>query len=297
MKKFILKCMLFITILAVVDYLSGYLFLLHNAGEEGKISKARHLAVDFSEDILILGSSRASRHFNSNLISERTGMTCFNGGFDAHGIINAYPLFKMALQRHVPKIVIYDLTPQVDCYENDNIQYTELIRPYHNNTVVMDVIKNTSALEALKCHSNLYSINSQIPEMLLLPLISSEQQLNGFQPLYGEINDTPSKNTEDIIVYGMDSVKLMYLDKMINECREQGIEFYFSVSPVYDNDIAAEAYRFPEFLSGKYNLPVLDHLQDDGFLLKNKYFYDQSHLNKFGADTLTNLLIEEILHR
>ncbi len=292
MKKFILKCMLFIALLAAVDYLSGYLFLLHNKAEVGKVSKARHLASDFSEDILILGSSRASRHFNSNLISELTGMTCFNGGFDAHGIINAYPLFNMAVKHHVPKIVIYDLTPPLDCYDNNNSQYTAFLRPYHDSPIVKEVIRSVSQLEFLKFHSNLYCLNSQVPQLILLPLIPAAPHINGYQPLFGEIYNAANGYAREGEEFEPDSVKLKYLDRLVKDCRDLGIDLYFFVSPIFNNE--TNLYQIPDFLSQRYDVPVLDHLQDSGFTWNKKYFYDMPHLNCIGADTLSGILVKEI---
>ena len=50
------------------------------------------------DDILIFGSSRAVHHYNSSMIEDSLGMSCYNCGDDGNGIILSYGRLSMISQ-------------------------------------------------------------------------------------------------------------------------------------------------------------------------------------------------------
>ena len=109
MKTYVLRILLFFGIVAVVDVAAGKVFHYLQANKAGGRTGAEyHACRESNEDIIILGSSRASHHYIPRIIEDGLGMTCFNAGQDGNGIILQYGRWKMISERYTPKMIIYD---------------------------------------------------------------------------------------------------------------------------------------------------------------------------------------------
>ena len=91
MKRFILKGILFITLIIFVDFIIGGIFnyLSLNAKSGGNL-KNNYIAYNMKEELLIMGSSRAAHHYKPGIFSDSLNMSCYNCGRDGNGIILMY---------------------------------------------------------------------------------------------------------------------------------------------------------------------------------------------------------------
>ena len=105
----------------VVDILVGVVFRhWFERMDDGEMGKENYIGRQVDEDILVFGSSRAEYHYDTKVISELSGRSCYNCGASGNGIILAYGRLLMALQHHRPQLIIYDVNPEFDVLESDN---------------------------------------------------------------------------------------------------------------------------------------------------------------------------------
>ena len=85
MKKFIFKIIIIFTIVAIFDYffgvVMGHVVNNINVGGQGRDNYICNVA---EEDILVFGSSRAVHHYNSTILEDSLGMSCYNCGEEEH---------------------------------------------------------------------------------------------------------------------------------------------------------------------------------------------------------------------
>ena len=132
MKKHLIKILLFLLIIVAIDVLTGLVCSRLTAmARGGDTARNEYICNGTSEDILVMGSSRAIHHYNPAVIDTVTGMSCYNCGQDGNGVILNYGRLHMILQRYRPRVIIYDVMPEYDLLAgDDNRKYLGWLRPY-----------------------------------------------------------------------------------------------------------------------------------------------------------------------
>src|SRR6266487_4594889 len=105
-KRFLKNLLLVIVILFVIDrgigYLLGYFFEKQPNGI-GDTSVTTYAVEKSKEDVLIFGTSRASHHYDSRIISDTLGLSTFNCGRNGTNIIYHAAILPVMLERHTPQ--------------------------------------------------------------------------------------------------------------------------------------------------------------------------------------------------
>ena len=92
----------------------------------------------------------------------------------------------------------------------------------------------------------------------------------------------------------LDTVKLHFLDLLIDDCKTRNIELVFCASPQYAVPENNHYYdQIAEHFKTK-NVRFLNHFFCEVITKNRDLFSDQHHLNSQGADKFTKLLISEI---
>ena len=99
MKKFLINIAIFFVIVGVVDFSLGVLFHYMLAHAGGRTGAEYYVCTNATDEILIMGSSRASHHYVPEVITNDLGMSCYNAGQDGNGIVLHYGRWKMISQR------------------------------------------------------------------------------------------------------------------------------------------------------------------------------------------------------
>ena len=292
MKLFLIKSIIFLTILWGIDMCFGIII-----GEIAKKSKGgdtypeRYIADKATEEIIIMGSSRASHHYIPSLFKEAFNLNCYNAGTDGNGIILMYGKYKMLTERHKPNIIVYDIF-DFDIKDDDKTKYLGRLKIYYGNKYIKNIFNDVDWTEKTKMElSRLYWYNSTITSIILNSTISKKNSIDGYLPLNKTIDYDPEPFT--IEHYKPDSLKLHYIEKLIKECDGKH-KLIFTISPYYfKNDISK--YNPIIELCKKYNIPILDHSNDSCFIEKKDLFQDKLHLNHKGAEIYTRIIIQEIL--
>jgi len=299
-KKFILKIALFFVLVAILDAICGLCFdILRSKAHGGQTRKNEYISKQCKDDILILGSSKADHHYVPSIFEDSLNMTCYNAGEMGCGIIPAYVRYKMVSEHRKPKLVIYELTPGYDYLkDNDYSSYLGVIRQYSNKKYVRDVYSDFSdELESLRLMSRLYRNNSKMV-MNIKNVFEMADTCKGYEPLYGTmsfegmINATTIDTTEP---YFLDSLKWLYMEKLVKETKNDSIQLLFIISPLCYKQMSEYTYYEPGIkLCEKYNIPLVNNLCNGDFAGKNELFQDNCHLNHNGALLYSQMVVNQI---
>lgn len=294
MKKFLLKIALFFAIVAIVDIAFGkVLWHLQSTKAGSGTGIEYYICEKGEEDILIMGSSRASHHYVADIIERGLGMDCINGGQDGYGIVLQYGRWIMLSKRHVPKLIVYDVEPFFDLNEGDNMRYIDRLRPFAMDKDVYRYIVGLFPLEKLKLISYMYRYNGRFLE-IIGSCFRSANPYKGYRPLYGHIRkemisaDTDSHPAS----VPVDEVKLSLLRDLVADVLESGSKIVLVYSPSWKSHGISNKYEI-EKIANEYGIPFLDYSQS--YLTKNPdYFADSVHLNDEGAHAFTEDLIGKL---
>lgn len=282
MKKFLVNILIFFGIVAAVDFAAGKVFCYLQTKAGGRTGAEYYACKESNEDVIIMGSSRASHHYVPQIITDSLGLSCFNAGQDGNGIILQYGRWKMLSERYSPRMIIYDINPSFDFLENDNMAYVDRLKPFAGDRKVRDYIGEIFPMEQLKLMSQMYRYNYKFIEMV--SDYGKGIGNSGYLPLYGQIRQEVVDGYESkVSSIEYDEAKLKYLECLARECKEKGVKLVLAVSPYYGGG----SYDLNTFASVKEmaNKNGADFLyyNTDEYDFNPDYFKDSYHLNDNGA--------------
>lgn len=294
MTRFLTKILVFALVFALVDFAAGSAI----KAAYYKVTKADCGRNNFmmqklmGKDILIFGSSRAIHHYDPEVLSEDLGMSCYNCGEDGLGIILSDARLDAILSRYTPKMIIYDFEKSYDMNSNDNLRYLGKLKPYYPDYGIDSIFNEISFTERFKMLSHLYRYNSQLVDIAIGLLSKSPKTAESYtyNPLENLMDYEPEpKSAVDLSV---DSIKMDYLCRFIDKCKEKNIQLIFAVSPTYQ----ADSIDWKSILSKVTNnrhVNVLNHYSDTTFTAHRELFSDATHLNKTGANEYSKMISKE----
>ncbi len=292
MKKIIIKLIILSIIIFISDYTIGKIchFLYVNA-KGGYTERNYSIMHRTTEDILILGSSRATHHYVPSIITDSTGLSCRNCGIDGMGIILEYGQLQVISERYIPSITVIDINAPFCIETNDNTKYLSYLKMESHNNLISEILRDIDKTERYKCISQMYIYNSQILKLLAdyyAPSILSND--NGYISIKGVTNNFPTKfNDYD---FSVDSIKLKYIEKTITEFKNK-TKLIFVISPVIAATQTPSVYKPLYLLCEKYNVTLLDY-SASYFSLKKEYWKDSAHLNNEGATAFTKQFASDL---
>lgn len=296
MKSYILKILLFFAIVAGMDVCIGRLGdYLQSHAKSGNAKRINDIVAKDCHDIVILGSSRAHHTYDAPYLSDTLGVDVYNAGYDGNGVVLAYGLLSMILERYDPALVVYDVEPAFDInvYEpdNNNKRYINALKPYYWDVNVARIIKDVSTEEWCKVHVGLMRYNSSLISMAVDNVKSKGKDLKGYEPLDGiYVKETNKKEDEERT---LDSFKLAYVEKLILLAQSKQIPIVFIASPKYGM-ISSESLEPIKDICTKTCVPFLDYYADTAFVQHKELFKEPMHLNKDGARLFSERIIKEI---
>ncbi len=298
MRGVIIKLLSFLFIIVVIDFTVGKIMDAVLIGtQKGDWGRNNYIANELKSDVLILGSSRAIHHYDPIIFEDSLGLTCYNCGEDGMGIILMYARYKLVCERIIPSIVVYDFISEFD-YEidRDDIKYLKFLRPLKRNPVVDSIINKISMVERFKLFSNLYTYNS-----VYLDIVSQFRSKSPslarkytYAPLTGMMSYVPQVENENDNFYTEDSIKVYYMNKLIQDCKTNGTKLFFVLSPRYGG-YDTNSNSWLSDLCLRHSIPIYNHYSDLSFCENQEMFNDSYHLNKIGAEAFTSRVAHEIL--
>lgn len=296
MRKYLIKIVLFFLIIFVIDFISGKVFvymLEHAIG--GDNSRNNYIMNQVDDEILVFGSSRALHHYNPIIISDSLGMSCYNCGQDAMGVLVSYARYQTICRRYHPKMVIYDIFPNSDLVKDDNHRYLKWLRAYYDYDGVSEIVVSVDSTEKYKMFSQMYRYNTNFGQLIIENIHPVQApDIKGFRPRDEEmdimkVGEKGNASDKKEIIY--DNLKLSYLRRMIGESKDT--KFIFTMSPCYAG-YDTTILRPIKQICVEYNIPFIDFSNAQKFMYNNEYFYDGMHLNAKGADEFTKDLVKKM---
>ena len=289
MKKFIVKVACLFIIVIAIDYSAGVVFpylVAHAKGGDNK--RNNYICLETNEDILIFGSSRAIHHYHPTIISDSTGMTCYNCGQNGNGVILNFGRLLMIEKRYSPKMIIYDISNTFDLTAGeDNRKYLAWLKAYYDHEGISNVFASVDSIEIYKMMSNLYRYNSKCVQ-IVSDYIHPMQPLgiNGFRPLNAKmdtmkINRKVSKSES---LPQWDDLKISYIYKFIE--MSKGSKLVFVMSPIWYG-MDESQYEIIKTICRDNKIPFYDFSNNPKYVHHNEYFKDGSHMNSVGAEEFT----------
>lgn len=294
MKKFLIGITLFFAVMVAADFIFGKVMYF---AESQSSSQNYHCMYEADEDVLILGSSFAVRNLVPSVIEDALGVSCYNAGEAGNGSMVAWVRYNMFIKNHIPKLIIYALTPQYDYVKSDDYtKYLNIVKPYfsHEESVVNMYEDLMSWSDRLILSSNFVKFNSYGAQLVYYWLSKKNIGLQGYEPLYGTF--IPHKNDElrTKKEYEIDEQKMGYLELLFDDITNRGIPIICILTPDYREDFDLYQYKEGLLLCEKYDIRVINHKYYDGISQNNYYFYDKGHLNDTGARFYSSLLCNEL---
>lgn len=304
MRRFLLKVGLFFALVTLIDVACGFAFcVITRNAQYGETYKNYYIANVSKDDVLVLGSSHAVRHYVPSIVEDSLGLTCYNCGEPGCGIIPAYARYKMIAERHKPKLVIYEITPEYDYLIADEYsKYLGRVKQYANKKPVADLYQTFGDyLDPLRLLSNMYRNNSCLIQNMM-DMVVATNDYRGYSPLYGTLTEeaiTMNSQTQvekDVKGNAIDSLKLSYVDKLFNEVQDDNVKLMCIISPIFSatpQDLN-DKYTPAIGLCRKYGFPFVDNRYVNGISENMELFQDLGHLNDNGARKYTSSLVTAI---
>jgi len=284
----ILLLLLFTADRAVGSLIEHYFF----TEKQGDSAVTTHGVLDAREDILIFGNSRASHHYISDLISQKTGLSCYNLGRDGMKMPYYEALLKSVLSYHTPKVVILDLNLNDFEHQHEEEQkLTTVFMPYIlKNKEIHDLIYTQSKKEfTLANISILYRVNSLPMSILQHHLEIGQKQFHGYEPLYGKMPRTAKPRHINNKGYKESQDQVTAFSNFVKATQSRKIKLIVLISPgmkIHQHN----AIKTADSILRKYDLTAYNY--SDLFDREAcNLFYDVGHLNETGAKAFTDTVL------
>lgn len=292
MKRFFIHIFIFFALLFCLDKGFGYAFeYLQSHAVGGDTGRNNYICNETDEEVLVFGSSRAIHHYDSRIIEDSLGMSCYNCGNDGNGIVLLYGRYRMIAERYTPKVILYDVCTSFDLLAGDNHRYLDWLRPYYHREGIDSIFISVDRNERYKMLSSMYQYNSKILQLVSDNVAPMQEDIKGYRPIRKTMPYEPEA-AEENHVYEYDSLKLHYLEQLIKECQGKTRLIFFA-SPLYHASDAV-VYEPLKKLCEKYDVPFWNYYTDGEFVNTKDYFSDTSHLNETGATAYTKRIVGRI---
>lgn len=310
MKKFLIKFALFLLPFVLLAY-GADVFISSNLRKSNGFVKGEF--TDWNDlydkkvnsEILIMGSSRAWVHFDSQMMRDSLKTGVYNLGIDGHNFWMQYFRFQLAMRQPVKPKVIVQSIDVFTLAKRDDLFYSEQFLPYMlGNSEMKKVTDNFIGFEPYD-----YSIpmvryfgkGSAIVEALKMAFGAKNEvtRIRGYQgqlkPWTNELEVAKAKMGSFTVK--LEPAAIVMFEKYILECKANNIQIVFAYTPEFvegQNFIAnrKEMMDFYLKLSAKYDIPFIDY-SNDTLSQQKQYFYNSLHMNKFGAEKFTEKFIHD----
>ncbi|MFP5041134.1 hypothetical protein [Parasediminibacterium sp. JCM 36343] len=299
------KIFFFIIALAMIDYVLG--ICLHSFYFHQKKEWTAHVTYSLDSakpDILILGSSRAERHYSPSILSDSLHKSCYNAGMDAQSIPYCTALQEVIFKRWKPKMIILDINPWE--FIEDTIKYEKLsiLLPYCNeHPELIKYLEIASPMERLKLYSNIYPYNSTffiaVNDKLHAQKMPTEEF--GYAPIIKVMDAAEITLTKKALLQDEKKDKDFYVKtdafafnlyrQFLKRCTDNHIKTYVITSPTlipgYQNkskkELLSISKTYPE-------IKFIDFSSNPNYNGHFEKFSDHIHLNKQGSEEFSKEL-------
>ena len=295
MKKFIVSFVSILVFLWIIDRVGGLLMEQCMAYTNAKPEvKLEHMVKAVDTDIVLMGTSRCDCHYVPSILIDSLHASVYNGGIaDTENIFSHYILLNLMLAHHTPKVICLELMDKDISISQSPFSKISFFAPYINVSDRADSVFMEAGTYWRYKASHLYRYNAKGVEAIGGLFINHRyREDHGFIPM-AETGDHPTAFGKENELVGIDSLKLSYIQRFIDVCRENGIKLVFMISPRYSR-IDSVRYAPLKKMAEENGIPFLDYHTEGLFLDHPEYFKDSGHLWKEGARVYSSIFAHDI---
>lgn len=298
---FLLSAVIVLCSVIVLDIAAGKVLnrMLPQVSPQTAIGKTYFALNEVNTPVVIVGSSRASHHYISQMIEDSLGKDTYNVGRDGCFFSDNICVINSILDRYCPEIIIWELSSS-SLYESNDDPLDNLYPYYNENLWITEMINLKEDRTIRLClKSHLYKNNSKILR-ICMRLLTNSGELDpdkGYEPLIPRNWIAASKTDTSTQENKIDLLKMKMLKNIVERAKKAGAELIVVDSPIYSERCNIESLPnnnpIQEILS-ENDIRYLDNRYIDKFVLHSEYFNDRTHLNSVGAEVYTTYFLEEI---
>lgn len=289
LSKFIRIFLPFCLILFLADHIVGYIFEYNYKNQKQGVLYRVNYAIDSAKaDCFVVGSSRATHHYDSDIISRATGFSFYNSGSEGRGIVYSAAVVSASVHRYRPKLVIIDIRPNE--FTTSGEEDLSALLPYYQNKFVMPYINYASDFQEIKLLSKIYPYNS-----LLTTIIAGKSNRvdantfdkRGYIPMYGLI-----KNKEIASYKGdkdkIDAGKVRFFTELLDHLEKEKISSLIVLSPLYYKYTGGTTVGVCKKTISKLKYSKFVDFSNRPEFNDPTKFDDELHLNNHGAELFSS---------
>jgi hypothetical protein len=303
MKKNLINVLFFLILFFVIDFTIG--IVAKNSVSKlktGFLGLVNNTIKDTSK-ILILGSSRAQNHYNSELISEKCNLSTFNGGQGGHGTLYTYAILNERIKKNHPQYVILDIAPNILADEKQFEKLTTLMPLCSLYPSFSEIVKKNPNNKEITFWINTLKYNSTLFDFFYDKVAAKKK--DGFTAIPEPINlktlvpfyykPELFSNEMKIKINTILNSQLECVNKMKKLCDKNGIQFLVIVSPSYIDHDKTNIIKNKLFDYLKNNhIQAINFTSSTLFTKNSELFHDQLHLNGKGAKVFSNQVADSL---
>ena len=295
MKKFILSFVFIIVGLFVVDRIGGVGMSWVNGHTKDVLGpKLQYLRQDIHEDVVLMGASRCHHHYLPSILSQTLRMSVYNAGIGgSNNIFSHYMVLCHILARHTPKIICLEVMTTDYCQQSDAFNALSFFAPLFGYNESADSIYRLAGYYYKYHLSHLYRYNAKASSNLL-GLVMNRQtgNDNGYIPL-PKPNQCPKKPVAEETRTDIDSMKIRYLQRFADLCRNRQIKLVFTVSPKFTT-VGSAHYKILKDIARNNDISFLDYHTCGLYHDHAEFFKDSSHLWDEGARLFSQVFANDL---
>ncbi len=247
-------------------------------------------------DIVIIGSSRCTRHYVSSMLRDSINAyvggqySIFNCGVDGRTVNTNSCAAESIMDRYTPKLLIFDVSdaefaagPRMEEMESSALNYND-------NKFVREYINDFGFKERVKIFSNMFRFNRRFAH--IAQSFINETENTGYEPIYGGMTAEPETEPRaKTTTHKVDDYSRKVFTRVLETAKEKGVYIIVATSPRFrptDNN------PFLADLCKQYDIPYIEIYDLDIFNTHPEYFKDKSHLNDTGAHVYTDLFFQAL---
>lgn len=278
------KGLLFVIVLVTIDVCSGFVFdTLYSNAKSGVAYQENQVFNKTNDSILIFGSSRAAFHYKPDIITEKTGLTCYNAGREGMGIYFHYAALLATLERYSPKVIVLDLDFR-DVYDRGGNfgedVFSDLAPFYGKINTEFDNYISRNWYDGIFYRSNLLKYNKKFFNILTANVVKNNDNFKGYIPLKGEWNGKDKVLKNDTFIIGPELIKTINL--FITKAQSKNIEVILVISPTFKK-IKPEFFVIANKIATQNKVRLVNYSDAKEFVSQKTLFHDSEHLNDKGA--------------
>ncbi|WP_417557628.1 hypothetical protein [Mesoflavibacter zeaxanthinifaciens] len=296
MKRFLLHIAVFVLLFLIIDQIF-YVFIAHAPKKEDDQRLQYVLDGQMNKDVIVLGSSRGANNIIAKQLENSTGLATYNLSYRGSNIEFQEFLLKTLLKYNQPPkylCLVIDNSLEFKTVATLNFRYDRLF-PLKNYAYINDYLVSHRKQNVLSKYLNLARVKrkdfiwSPKPVLPINVLTSHGAKINILDA------DSTLVYKRDIKTYDTaeeEQVKLNAFKSIQQICETKDIHLIYVFPP---NFVVFNTSFYKRFKALDVDVNnVMIYNQKEMKYQDYKYFRDESHLNKFGAEVFTKELSDFI---